>query len=265
MQVLEVETEHFRLLETQRVAFDPGINVITGANAQGKTTLLEAVWLLTGGRSFRTWYDRELIAFGQEEARVEGRFHAAGRDQKTELRLYRGKTRQMWRNGVKKRPSEAADALKVILFSPDDLAMVRGSAAGRRKLMDAAISQLRPGYAAALSDYNKVYENKLRILKSPPFWSRWTIFPRACAGIPPDSSAIGPPLPEGWRRPLPPSSGSFPPAGRSWKSAIPPFPRWKILFLRRRRSSRPSGSASGSCARRSWTAAAVWWAPTRTI
>ena len=165
MQVLEVETEHFRLLETQRVAFDPGINVITGANAQGKTTLLEAVWLLTGGRSFRTWYDRELIAFGQEEARVEGRFHAAGRDQKTELRLYRGKTRQMWRNGVKKRPSEAADALKVILFSPDDLAMVRGSAAGRRKLMDAAISQLRPGYAAALSDYNKVYENKLRILK----------------------------------------------------------------------------------------------------
>ena len=165
MQVHGVETENFRLLEAQSVAFAPGVNVITGANAQGKTTLLEAVWLLTGEKSFRTWYDRELIAFGREEARVEGKFHAAGRDQKMELRLYRGKSRQIWRNGVKKRPSEASDALKVILFSPDDLGMVRGPAAGRRRLMDAAISQLRPGYAALLADYNKVYENKLRILR----------------------------------------------------------------------------------------------------
>ena len=165
MQVYGVETDHFRLLETQSVAFAPGVNVITGANAQGKTTLLEAVWLLTGGKSFRTWYDRELIAFGQEEARVEGSFRAAQRDQKMELRFYRGRTRQLRQNGVKKRPSEATDALKVILFSPDDLGMVRGPAAGRRRLLDAAISQLRPGYAAVLSDYNKLYENKLRILK----------------------------------------------------------------------------------------------------
>ncbi len=165
MQVYGVETDHFRLLETQSVAFAPGVNVITGANAQGKTTLLEAVWLLTGGKSFRTWYDRELIAFGQEEARVEGSFRAAQRDQKMELRFYRGRTRQLRQNGVKKRPSEATDALKVILFSPDDLGMVRGPAAGRRRLLDGAISQLRPGYAAVLSDYNKLYENKLRILK----------------------------------------------------------------------------------------------------
>ena len=165
MQVYEVETEHFRLLERQSVAFAPGVNVITGANAQGKTTLLEAVWLLTGGKSFRTWYDKELIAFGEEEARVEGKFRANQRDQKMELRFCRGRTRQIWRNGVKKRPSEAADALKVILFSPDDLGMVRGPAAGRRRMMDTAISQLRPGYAALLSDYNKLYENKLRILK----------------------------------------------------------------------------------------------------
>ena len=106
MQVYGVETDHFRLLETQSVAFAPGVNVITGANAQGKTTLLEAVWLLTGGKSFRTWYDRELIAFGQEEAWVEGSFRAAQRDQKMELRFYRGRTRQLRQNGVKKDPQK---------------------------------------------------------------------------------------------------------------------------------------------------------------
>ena len=165
MQVYRVETENFRLLEPQGVDFAPGVNVITGANAQGKTTLLEAVWLLTGGKSFRTWYDRELIAFDKDEARVEGKIHAAGRDQRIELRLARGRPRQMKLNGGKRRSTEGADALKAILFSPDDLGMVRGPAAGRRKLMDAAISQLRPGYAALLADYNRVYENKLRILK----------------------------------------------------------------------------------------------------
>ncbi len=165
MRVDSVETENFRLLEAQKVDFDPGVNVIAGSNAQGKTTLLEAVWLLTGEKSFRTWYDRELIAFGAEQARVDGRFFARGRDQRMELTLSRGRTRQTMLNGARRKAGERTETLKAILFSPDDLGMVRGPAAGRRRLMDAAISQLRPGYAALLADYGRVYENKLRILK----------------------------------------------------------------------------------------------------
>ena len=165
MFVRWLETENFRLLETGRVELDPGVNVITGANAQGKTTLLEAVYLLTGMKSFRTFYDRELIAFGADEARVAGSAEAGGRERKIELRLYRGRARQIRRNGARLSPAETRENLKAILFSPDDLGMVRGPAASRRKLMDAAISQLRPGYAALLSDYNRLYENKLRILK----------------------------------------------------------------------------------------------------
>ena len=165
MLVHWVETEHFRLLEQQRVEFAPGVNVITGANAQGKTTLLEAVYVLTGARSFRTFYDRELIAFGEDAAAVNGLIRSGDRDRRIELRFARGKTRQMKSNGVKRDPREMRDDLKAILFSPDDLGMVRGPASGRRKLMDAAISQLRPGYAALLADYNKIYENKTRILK----------------------------------------------------------------------------------------------------
>ena len=72
MRVYSVETEQFRLLESCRVEFDEKTTVITGNNAQGKTSLLEAVYLLTGEKSFRTWYDRELIAFGRDEARVAG-------------------------------------------------------------------------------------------------------------------------------------------------------------------------------------------------
>lgn len=165
MQVLWVETENFRLLEPERVELDAGVNVITGSNAQGKTTLLEAVYLLTGMKSFRTFYDRELIAFDKGEARLSGLVKAAGREQKIEIRLARGRSRQLRRNGVKTSPGEMRENLKAILFSPDDLGIVRGSASSRRRLMDTAISQLRPGYAALISDFNRLYENKNRILK----------------------------------------------------------------------------------------------------
>ena len=165
MEVRFLETEHFRLLQPQRVEFSPGVNVICGENAQGKTTLLEAVYLLTGVKSFRTFYDRELIAFDENSARILGGVHACGREQKIELLFQRGRTRQLKQNGVKRAPAQLRENLKAILFSPDDLGMIRGPAAGRRKLMDAAISQLRPGYAALLADYNRLYENKTRILK----------------------------------------------------------------------------------------------------
>ena len=71
----------------------------------------------------------------------------------------------MKQNGVKRSATELGENLKAVLFSPDDLSLVRGPAAGRRKLMDGAISQLRPGYGKLLSDYNKIYENKTRILR----------------------------------------------------------------------------------------------------
>ena len=165
MLVRWVETENFRLLAPERVEFDPGVNVVTGANAQGKTTLLEAVYLLTGVRSFRTFYDRELIAFDKDTARITGAVNAAGREQKIQLDLARGRSRQIRQNGVKRSQGELRETLKAVLFSPDDLGMIRGGAAARRKMMDAAISQLRPGYAAVLGDFNRIYENKTRILK----------------------------------------------------------------------------------------------------
>jgi len=165
MLVSSIETENFRLLESQRVEFTPGVNIICGENAQGKTTLLEAVYLLTGVKSFRTRFEREIIQFDKDMARVEGHLTAGGREQKMEILFQRGKTRVIHRNGARVSPSRVNEALKAVLFSPEDLTLVRGGAATRRHLLDEAISQLRPGYAALISDYNKIFENKTRILK----------------------------------------------------------------------------------------------------
>lgn len=85
--------------------------------------------------------------------------------QRIELRLSRGRTRLIRQNGVRRSSSEVTESLKAVLFSPEDLGLVRGPASGRRKLLDSAISQLRPGYGALLADYARLYENKLRILR----------------------------------------------------------------------------------------------------
>ena len=165
MRVDALQTENFRLLQGGRCEFSPGVNVIAGANAQGKTTLLEAVYMLTGAKSFRTYYDKELIAFEKDEAAVRGEYFASEREQRMEILLRRGRTRTMKRNGVKLSAGETEQCLKAILFSPDDLAMIRGAASLRRRMLDAAITQLRPGYGALIAEYRRLQENKTRILR----------------------------------------------------------------------------------------------------
>ena len=155
----------FRNYDDATVRFDPGINVITGANAHGKTNLLEAVYLLTGGRSFRTRTEREMIGFGRDLAEVSADFFAAERAQRIEIQLLRGQKKRILLNKVKKAPGELSESIRAVLFCPEDLELIRGGAAERRRLMDLAISQLRPGYAKLLADYHRLYENKMRILR----------------------------------------------------------------------------------------------------
>ena len=165
MRVDRIYLSGWRNYEMGTAEFSPGINVITGRNAQGKTNLLEAVYMLTGGRSFRTRFDRELIGFDYDSGEILADIEAAGRKQTVRIVLHRGQRKQITQNGVKKTASELSDALNAVLFSPDDLNIIKSGASERRKLMDMAICQLRPGYAALLGDYNRLYENKSRILR----------------------------------------------------------------------------------------------------
>ena len=165
MRVLSIELRSFRNYEHAVCEFNPGINVITGANAQGKTNLLEAVYMLTGGRSFRTRTDSEIIAFGADGASVSAQIEAGGRTQSVELRMQRGRRKTILQNGVRKRGSELSDCLRAVLFCPGDLGLIRDGAASRRRLMDFAISQLRPGYSTLLAEFSRLNEHKAYILR----------------------------------------------------------------------------------------------------
>lgn len=165
MRVDRIALSGFRNYDEDCAVFDPGINVICGDNAQGKTNLLEAVYIITGAHSFRTRFDRELIAFDSDYASVLADITSQNRELTVQMRFKRGQTRNITVNSVKKKAADMAGLFTVVLFSPDDLYLIKEGAARRRHLMDEAISQLRPGYAALLSDYNRLYENKTRVLK----------------------------------------------------------------------------------------------------
>ena len=165
MRIERIALSGFRNYDEETFSFGPDVNVICGPNAQGKTTLLEAVYLLTGAHSFRTRFDRELIGFDCDWASVLADVESAGRDQTVRLLFKRGQSRQVTVNGAKKTSASLAGLMTAVLFSPDDLYLIKEGAAARRRLMDSAIGQLRPGYAALLADYNKLYESKMRILK----------------------------------------------------------------------------------------------------
>ena len=165
MRVVKIALNGFRNYEWETADFAPGTNVISGQNAQGKTNLLEAVYMLSLGKSFRTRFDRELVGFGYSSAEILAQIESHGREQTVKISLIPGQSKKISVNGVKKTASELAGTINTVLFSPEDLNLIKEGAAIRRKLMDNAISQIRPKYAEILSQFNRLYEHKSRILK----------------------------------------------------------------------------------------------------
>ena len=165
MRIDRIALSGFRNYDEESAEFGPDVNIISGVNAQGKTNLLEAVYLLTGAHSFRTRFDRELIGFGCDWASVLAEVYSGGRKQTVRLLFRRGARRLVTVNGAKKNSSELSGVMTAVLFSPDDLYLIKEGASARRRLMDAAISQLRPRYAEILSRFNRAYDSKTRILR----------------------------------------------------------------------------------------------------
>ena len=165
MRVDALTLRGYRNYAEAAVRFDEQVNVISGANAQGKTNLLEAVYLLSGARSFRTRFDKELIGFGAEAASVNADVFSGGRSQRIEIILRRTGRKSITVNRVRSAAAELTSVVNTVLFCPDDLNLLRDGPAARRRLMDLAICQLRPGYAQLLADFRRLYENKMRILR----------------------------------------------------------------------------------------------------
>ena len=167
MNLQQLSLRSFRNYEEVQLTFEPGVNLIVGDNAQGKTNLLEAISYLGSGKSFRAQKTSEMIRFGADFAEVQGDVFSQEREQTLRYLLFTGsRPRQIFRNGVKKKSvSELAGVLPTVLFCPEDLMILKMGSSQRRRFGDHGLCQLRPNYDAALTEYHRILEQKSRILK----------------------------------------------------------------------------------------------------
>ena len=163
MKINNIQIENYRNIPSLRLDFD-SVNIIWGENAQGKTNLIEAIYLFTGAKSFRGVKDSQLIQFGKDFSRLKIEFENSGRQQNAEI-IIKNK-RQAKLNGIaKKSPSQLGDELKAVVFSPIHLSMIKDGPAERRKFIDNALCQLKSGYRNLLKDYNKALKQRNVLLK----------------------------------------------------------------------------------------------------
>ena len=166
MKLRRIALDGFRNYTDFTADFSPGVNVIWGENAQGKTNLLEAIGFLSGARSHRARGDKELLSFHRDRGTITAEVTSRGRDFLLEVQLFRGARRRLFVNHVKcKTAAELGGIVQTVLFCPEDLALIKAGAAERRSFLDHAICQLRPRYAEALAQYHKLLDHKTRILR----------------------------------------------------------------------------------------------------
>lgn len=165
MRVVSLQVSDFRNL--QEVALFPcdGMNILYGDNAHGKTNLLEAIWLMTGGKSFRGSKDRDLVRFGCDKASVEARFVGGGREQKAIVCIET--RRKVSLNGIaQSSPKKLTGRFCAVIFSPDHLSLIKDGPEERRRFLDAACCQHRPSYMRVLSDYTRLVKQRNQWIKA---------------------------------------------------------------------------------------------------
>ena len=167
MNLQELSLRSFRNYGEVRLEFDPGVNLIVGDNAQGKTNLLEAISYLGSGKSFRAQKTSEMVRFGDDFAEIQGTVFSQERQQELRYLLFAGsRPRQIFRNGARKKSAaDLVGVLPTVLFCPEDLLILKMGSSQRRRFGDLALCQLRPNYDAALTEYHRILEQKSRILK----------------------------------------------------------------------------------------------------
>lgn len=169
MKANEIRLESFRNVQAGSIAFAPGINILVGDNAQGKTNALEAIYLFAQGRSFRTGKEREYIKQGADYARLSLSYTAAGREQKSELCYLKSGRKGVKRNGVTlSKLSEFIGSFRAVMFCPEHLNLIKEGPAMRRRFLDGAISQLDGAYLRAVQTYHKVLAQRNKLLSTFP-------------------------------------------------------------------------------------------------
>lgn len=168
MYFKQVKLENFRNYKEQTVIFDKKLNLILGQNAQGKTNLLESLFIMSLGRSFRTNRDQEMIAFGKNFSKVT--CVVADDDDDNEENeicvIYRPEGKIIKLNGVKlQRSVDLLENVYIVVFSPDDLKIVKEGPENRRRFLDRELCQIKPVYYSDLGNYKKVLQQRNMLLR----------------------------------------------------------------------------------------------------
>lgn len=168
MYIKKIELNHFRNYNKQEIELSEGINVFYGDNGEGKTNIIESIFLCALGKSFRTSKEKELIQFGEEEASVLIDYQKKDRDGKIKVELKDKK--YVYVNQIRIRKlSELLGNMHVVIFTPEDIHILRDGPQKRRRFLDIMIGQLRPNYVSNLNLYMKVLEQRNNYLKQIKF------------------------------------------------------------------------------------------------
>jgi DNA replication and repair protein RecF len=166
MRIDTLEAENFKSIKTVRYDFSPAVNILWGQNAQGKTNTLEAMWLLTGVRSFRGGKENAFFRDGTDFYRLFAEYTDSLRTSQLEIKAAKSAQKSITANGVPlERTGLLFGRLKAVLFTPDDRDLIKGSPEVRRGFLDLTISQVKPGYAKVLVRYNRILAQRNAYLK----------------------------------------------------------------------------------------------------
>lgn len=164
MWIKKIKIKNFRNYKEEEINLEKNINIFYGENAQGKTNIIEAIFLCSLGKSFRAKKDIEMIKLNEENAIVEIEYEKSDRDGKIKIEL--GNKKNIYLNGIKiKKLSELLGNLNIVIFTPDDINILKGGPQNRRRFLDIMISQLRPNYMHILNLYLKTIEQRNKYLR----------------------------------------------------------------------------------------------------
>ncbi|MDR1473380.1 MAG: DNA replication/repair protein RecF [Lactobacillales bacterium] len=165
MKITSLELTNYRNYKTAELSFHPDINLFLGENAQGKTNLLESLYVLALTRSHRTHKEKELIYFGEENAKIYGTVEKQTTTLQVEITLTNNGRKTKVNHIEQKRLADYIGKLNVILFSPEDLAIIKGSPSIRRRFLDMEISQISSIYLYDLMQYQTILKQRNAYLK----------------------------------------------------------------------------------------------------
>ncbi len=170
MRIDSVRLENFRNYEKLELFPDPGTNLFYGDNAQGKTNILEAVYVCGTTRSHRGGKDREMVRFGSEEAHIRLEVTKKDIPWRIDMHLKKNRAKGIAVNGVPiRRAAELLGICNFVFFSPEDLGIIKNGPAQRRRFLDMELCQLDPVYVNDLSTYNRILMQRGKLLRDLPF------------------------------------------------------------------------------------------------